>query len=74
MEDDNVFRYILILGFAVVFPIALYHRVKAHLASKEKLSRRAEGLFVLMSLRPIAILGMCGLLAYMVNPEWMRWS
>ena len=74
MENDNIFRNILLLGFAVVFPIGLYHRLKAHLASREKLNRRAEGLFILTTLRPIAILSMLGLLAYVINPEWMSWS
>lgn len=74
MENDNIFRFILILGFAVVFPIGMYHRLKAHLASREKLNRRAEGLFILTTLRPVAILSMLGLLAYVINPEWMSWS
>ncbi len=74
MENDNIFRFILILGFAVVFPIGLYHRLKAHLVSREKLNRRAEGLFILMTLRPIALVGMVGLLAYVINPAWMSWS
>lgn len=74
MENDNIFRFILILGFTVVFPIALYHRLKAHLASTEKLNRRAEGLFILATLRPIAMLSMLGLVAYVINPAWMSWS
>ena len=74
MENDNIFRFILILGFSVVFPIGMYHRLKAHLASREKLNRRAEGLFILTTLRPIAILSMLGLLAYVINPAWMSWS
>ena len=74
MEHDNIFRVILILGFAVIFPVGMYHRLKAHFASKEKLNRRAEGLFILATLRPIALVGMTGLLAYMTNPAWMSWS
>ena len=74
MGNDNIFRFILILGFAVVFPIGMYHRLKAHLASREKLNRRAEGLFILTTLRPIALLSMLGLLAYVINPQWMSWS
>lgn len=74
MDNDNVFRLILIIGFVVVFPVGVYHRLKAHLASKEKLNRRAEGLFILTTLRPIAIVGMLGLLAFMINPGWMSWS
>ena len=74
MEHENIFRWILVSGFAVVFPISLYHRLKAHLASREKLNRRAEGLFILTTLRPIAMLGMLALLAYVIDPEWMSWS
>ena len=74
MEHDNIFRVILILGFAAVFPVGVYHRLKAHFASREKLNRRAEGLFILATLRPIALIGMAALLAYMINPAWMSWS
>lgn len=73
MQHDDTFRLILILGFAAVFPIALYHRLKAH-ASREKLNRRAEGLFILLTLRPVAIAGMLGLVAYVIDPRWMAWS
>ena len=73
MEDDNLFRLVLILGFTVVLPIALYHRLKAH-ASKEKLNRREEGLFILLTLRPIALLRMMGVVAYVIDPSWMVWS
>ncbi len=74
MQHDDVFRLILIVGFAAVFPVALYHRLKAHLASREKLDRRAEGLFILATLRPAAMVGMLGLLAYLINPAWMCWA
>ena len=74
MEHDNIFRIILILGFAAVFPVGVYHRLKAHLVAKEKLNRRAEGLFILATLRPIALVGIAGLFAYMINPAWMSWS
>ncbi len=73
MEDDNLFRLVLILGFTVVIPIALYHRLKAH-ASKEKLNRREEGLFILLTLRPIALIRMMGVVAYVIDPSWMVWS
>ncbi len=39
MENDNTFRFILILGFAVVLPIGVYRRLKSQ-ASREKLNRR----------------------------------
>ncbi len=73
MQIDDVFRVILIIGFTAVFPIALYHRLKSQ-ASKEKLNRREEGLFILLTLRPVALFRMLGILAYLINPAWMAWS
>ena len=73
MDHDNIFRYVLILGFAVVFPIGLYHRLKAA-ASREKLDRRQEGVFILATLRPIAFIRIAAVFAYVIDPAWMRWS
>ncbi len=73
MEDDQIFRLILILGFAVVLPVGLYHRLKAH-AAKDKLDRRQEGIFILLTLRPIAAVKMLGTLAWLIHPAWMAWS
>ena len=73
MDHDNIFRYVLILGFVVVFPIALYHRLKAA-ASREKLDRRQEGVFILATLRPIAFIRIAAVFAYVIDPAWMRWS
>jgi protein-S-isoprenylcysteine O-methyltransferase Ste14 len=68
-----VFRGILIVGSLVVFLITAYHRVKSQ-ATRERLDRRQEGLFILLTLRPIGVATMLGLIAYMVNPLWMAWS
>ncbi len=72
-EADQTFRLLLVVGFAVIFPIAVYHRLKSQ-ASGETLDRRQEGLFVLATLRPIALLRTIGLFAWLINPEWMVWS
>ena len=73
MDNDNVFRLIMVLGFAVVFPVGAYHRVKSQ-ASGEKLNRREEGLFILATLRPFALIRIAGVFAFMINPTWMTWS
>ncbi len=73
MEYEQTFRFILILGFAVIVPIAAYHRIKSQ-ATGEKLDRRQEGIFILVTLRPIAFAGMVGLVMYMINPALMAWS
>ncbi len=73
MEYEQTFRFILMLGFAVIVPIGAYHRIKAQ-ATGEKLDRRQEGIFILVTLRPIGIAAMVGLVTYMINPAWMAWS
>ena len=73
MNHDQTFRTVLIVGSVIVFPIVAYHRLKSQ-ATREKLDRRQEGLFILLTLRPVGVAGMLGLIAYMVNPSWMAWS
>ncbi|MCH8880978.1 MAG: isoprenylcysteine carboxylmethyltransferase family protein [Planctomycetes bacterium] len=73
MHDEDVYRLILILGFAAVCPFGLYHRLKSQ-ATGEKLDRRQEGLFILLTLRPIAAARMVGVLLYVFDPAWMAWS
>ena len=73
MDDEQVFRLILILGLVVVFPIGIYHRLKSQVGA-ERLDRRQEGIFMLVTLRPIGLASWLGLLAYMIDPAWMEWS
>jgi protein-S-isoprenylcysteine O-methyltransferase Ste14 len=73
MADEQTFRTILIISSLMVFPVAIYHRVRSQLTG-ESLDRWQEGRFILFTLRPIGMATMLGLLAYMINPEWMAWS
>jgi protein-S-isoprenylcysteine O-methyltransferase Ste14 len=73
MSDERAFRIVLIAFSLVQFPIAVYHRIQSQ-ATGEKLDRRQEGLFILLTLRPIGVAVMLGLLAYMIHPSWMAWS
>jgi protein-S-isoprenylcysteine O-methyltransferase Ste14 len=73
MNHDQTFRTVLVLSSVVVFPIALYHRLESQ-ATGEKLDRRQEGLFILLTLRPVGIASGLGLIAYMIDPAWMAWS
>ena len=72
MDDDAVFRWVLLVGLAVLIPIAAFHRIRAH--TGEKLDRRQEGAFILVTLRPLGFLMMAGLVAYIVDPASMAWS
>ena len=73
MGDDYTFRMILLVGFLIVIPIGIYHRLRSQ-ATREKLERRQEGLFILLALRPIGVAGMAGLIAFLINPAWMAWA
>jgi protein-S-isoprenylcysteine O-methyltransferase Ste14 len=70
---DLTFRFVLLAGFLVLFPIGLYHRVKSQ-ATGERLDRRQEGLFILATLRPVGLVYMVGIIAYVIDPAWMAWS
>ena len=73
MSGDHPFRWILVAGFAAVAPVGLYHRIRSQ-ASGEPLDRRQEGWFILVTLRPVALVSLLGTLAFMIRPESMDWS
>ena len=73
LNDDQIFRLVLIAGFFSVCPVGLYHRLKSQ-ASGERLDRSQEGIFILATLRPLGLASMAGLVAFMIDPDWMRWS
>ena len=72
MNQDLTFRTVLIVAVLVFSPMVGYHRLKAR--TGEKLDRRQEGLFILATLRPVGLVFILGLIAYMVDPSWMAWS
>src|SRR5262245_58576977 len=73
MNDDDIFRLTLLVGLIAVLPVAVYHRVRAH-GSGEKLDRRQEGLFLLLSIRLLGVAGIAGLLVFLIDPSWIAWS
>jgi protein-S-isoprenylcysteine O-methyltransferase Ste14 len=73
MNPDDLFRLILLSGLVLILPIGAYHRLRSQ-ASGERLDRRQEGLFLLVSLRPLALVfGSC-ILAFLIDPAWLSWS
>ncbi len=69
---DDLARIILLLGFAAVAPVGLYHRLRSR--TDERLDRRQEGWLILLSLRPLALAYMAGLVAFLIEPSWMAWA
>jgi len=73
MTSENIFRAMLGVAFLAVLAIALPYRLKSW-ATKEPLDRRQEGLFILVTLRPIGLALWLAVIAYLINPAWMEWS
>ena len=73
MNHDQVFRAVLTVALLIFLPIGIYHRVKSQ-ATREKLDRSQEGVFILATLRPIAAAFWFGTFAWMINPAWLAWS
>ena len=69
---DDLARIILLVGFAVVMPVGIYHRLRSR--TGEKLDRRQEGWLILLSLRPLALAFMVGLVTFLIDPDWMAWA
>ena len=73
MNDEQTFRTVLLVIGLVVFPVGFYHRLRSQ-ATREKLDRWQEGLFILATLRPIGLLLWGGVIFYLVDPASMAWS
>jgi protein-S-isoprenylcysteine O-methyltransferase Ste14 len=73
MTDEAVFRVIAIISLALTLPIGLYHRIRSQ-ATREKLARREEGIFIMIGLRLCGLLALIAFAAYLINPSWMVWS
>ena len=73
MTDESVFRSIVMVSIAITLPIGLYHRIRSQ-ATREKLARREEGIFIMIGLRLCGLLAWIALAAYLINPSWMGWS
>lgn len=74
MNIESLFQLIGFIIFLSALSISAYYRRKAAKTGNERISRREEGMLVLILLR-LAGLGIWfGTLAYLLNPDWMRWS
>lgn len=73
MNQDVLFRPVMILGLVVTLAIAVPYRLKSQ-ATREPLDRRQEGLFILSTLRPIGAILWLSVFAYLINPAWLAWS
>jgi len=73
VSDDQTFRYAILALIVLTLPIGGYHRIRSQ-ATREPLDRRKEGLFILATLRPAALVFAVGLINYLISPASMAWS
>jgi protein-S-isoprenylcysteine O-methyltransferase Ste14 len=73
MDYDTPFRIALGIGALIFVPIGAYFRIRSQ-RTGERLDRRREGLFLLLTLRPLGLVTMLGLLAFLIEPAWMSWG
>jgi protein-S-isoprenylcysteine O-methyltransferase Ste14 len=73
MDHDQTFALVLEIGWLVLLPIMVFHRVRSQMTG-EKLDRRQEGALILLTLRPAGIAHMVGVITYIVDPARMAWS
>ncbi len=72
MGSDQTFRAVLIVTLVSVFLIAVSGRLRAR--TNEKLDRRQEGLFMLVTLRTVGLVLWVAVIVYAIDPASMAWS
>jgi protein-S-isoprenylcysteine O-methyltransferase Ste14 len=74
MTIDALFRIIVLVLFATSLSVSVYFRRRANRAGGDRISRREEGAPLLVLLRLTGMAGWLSVVAYVINPDWMRWS
>jgi protein-S-isoprenylcysteine O-methyltransferase Ste14 len=73
MTDESTYRWMVVAAFVIMLFVALPYRIRSQ-KTGEPLDRRQEGLFILATLRPVAVVLWLSVITYMVNPARMAWS
>ena len=74
MKRESVFRSITAVLLVTAAAISGYHRHRAEQAGGEEISLHEEGLPTVVALRSSGLVLMLSIVAYLINPRWMRWS
>ncbi len=72
MSADRPFQIALLAVLVVLLPVGVYHRLKSR--TREKLDRRQEGWFMLVTLRLTGFAGWLVLLVWLIKPTWIAWA
>lgn len=73
-DNESVFRAIVALLLVSAFTISGYYRRKAAQAGEVGPSAEEEGLALFLALRGGGLLLYGSIMAYIINPRWIRWS
>jgi protein-S-isoprenylcysteine O-methyltransferase Ste14 len=74
MRRESVFRTITAALLVTAAAISFYHRHRAEQAGRGEISLQEEGLPTAVALRSSGLVLMLSVVAYLINPRWMRWS
>lgn len=72
MSNDQTLQVAMLTVMAAVMPIAAFYRLRSF--TKEPLDRWQEGAVILFGLRLGGVPLFLGMLAWLINPDWMAWS
>jgi protein-S-isoprenylcysteine O-methyltransferase Ste14 len=74
MRRESIFRSVPAALLVTAAAISGYHRHRAEQAGEDEISLQGEGLTTAVALRSSGLVLMLSVVAYLVNPRWMRWS
>ena len=75
MKEESAFRSTAAALFVAAASISVYYRHRAERAGKDEISSlEEEGLPTAIALRSSGFALMLSVMAYVLNPRWMRWS
>ena len=74
MNENLIFRIIIITLFISAFSVSIYYRWKAQRSSGDEIDRRQEGGFIMVALRIGGGLIWLAILAYMIYPAAITWA
>jgi protein-S-isoprenylcysteine O-methyltransferase Ste14 len=75
MKEESAFRSTAATLMVAAASISVYHRHRAERAGGDKISPiKEEGLPTAVALRTSGLALMLSVMAYVLNPRWMRWS
>jgi protein-S-isoprenylcysteine O-methyltransferase Ste14 len=75
MKEESAFRSTVAALMVAAASISVYHRHRAERAGGDEISAlEVEGLPTAVALRTSGLALMLSVMAYVLNPRWMRWS